>query len=364
VSPARWPLVYAVVFACTISNNQLLCQKKGSNVPINRVADATWIDLPALPEALAGQCVGVIGDRLVVAGGSVWSAPPWSGGVKQWSDRIYSLAPGASQWDLLGRLPVPMAYSASAQVGDTMVCAGGQDAQNAFNTVFRLQLRAGKLHIENLTSLPKPLTNAAAAVVNGRIFLVGGQHSAKPEDVSRQVWSLPLTDTSAGEAWHVEPEVPWTHARILPAVAGCGSSLYVAGGADLQMTADKTPQREYLRDAWLLSTDKGVWQRLPDTPAAVTAAASICSPAGEFLIFGGDDGQLAQQIPTLRDQHPGFRRIVLQLQNRNRQWAQVSQLPLSLVTTGAAFWSGRYVIPGGENQPGHRSSRVIANTLR
>lgn len=32
---------------------------------------STWRNLPKLPKAIAGQCVGTIGDALVVAGGYV-----------------------------------------------------------------------------------------------------------------------------------------------------------------------------------------------------------------------------------------------------------------------------------------------------
>jgi N-acetylneuraminic acid mutarotase len=79
------------------------------------------------------------------------------------------------------------------------------------------------------------------------------------------------------------------------------------------------------------------------------------------VIFGGDDGKLATQIFSLKNQHPGFSLNVLRLDAHGLIWSSISQLPLSLVTTGSAFWQGQFVIPGGENKPGHRSNRVIAS---
>jgi N-acetylneuraminate epimerase len=70
---------------------------------------------------------------------------------------------------------------------------------------------------------------------------------------------------------------------------------------------------------------------------------------------------LATKIPSLKDQHPGFSLKILRFDAHGSRWSPLSQLPLSLVTTGAANWGGRFVIPGGENKPGHRSNRVIAS---
>ena len=99
------------------------------------------------------------------------------------------------------------------------------------------------------------------------------------------------------------------------------------------------------------------WERLPDAPSPVTGAPSICDESGSLVVFGGDNGSLAEQITTLKDQHPGFSLKTLHFDLHDAAWSAGSQLPVSLVTTGATFWDGQFVIAGGENQPGHRSSR-------
>ena len=80
---------------------------------------------------------------------------------------------------------------------------------------------------------------------------------------------------------------------------------------------------------------------------------------GSLVVFGGDNGGLATQILSLKDKHPGFSLKTLRLHDST--WSTISQLPLSLVTTGATYWKGQIVIAGGENQPGHRSNRVIGS---
>jgi hypothetical protein len=91
----------------------------------------------------------------------------------------------------------------------------------------------------------------------------------------------------------------------------------------------------------------GIWKRLPDLPAAVVAAPTLCDAEGRVLIFGGDDGKLASQIPTLRDNHPGFSRTLLTYDALPNKWIPAGELPLSLVTTAVALWHGNYVIAGG-----------------
>ena len=348
--------------ALVVSFGHAFCQREESKLTHETKAMTRWTALPSLPEAIAGQCVGVSGDRLIVAGGTLWTAPPWANGVKTWSDRVYGLERGADRWELLGHLPRPMGYGAAVQMGNSLLCIGGQSATEPLSTMLKISYRGGALDIQELESLPEPLTNAAAGSSgDGNIYVVGGQHSLKPKDVSRQVYRI---DFNGKGKWQELPSVPWGHARILPTVSGCDGRIFVAGGADLHIAKDGTPQREYLRDAWSYSSKLENWQRLPDLPAAVTAAPSVCTAQGDWLIFGGDDGTLASQIQTLKDNHPGFRRAVLQLSRKSSGWVEMSTMPVSLVTTGAAHWEDNYVIVGGENQPGHRCSRVIALSSR
>lgn len=146
-------------------------------------------------------------------------------------------------------------------------------------------------------------------------------------------------------------------------VAGCGKDLYVASGADLSTDEKGAPHRSYLVDAWRLKGGKQ-WERLPDLPTPVTGAPAICTATGSLVIFGGDDGSLAEQIFTLKDRHPGFSLKILRFDPHHLTWTFTpSLLPLSIATSGATVWSGQYVIAGGEDRPGHRSNRVIGRSI-
>ncbi|MGV3723297.1 MAG: hypothetical protein ACO1SX_20555, partial [Actinomycetota bacterium] len=65
-------------------------------------------------------------------------------------------------------------------------------------------------------------------------------------------------------------------------------------------------------------------------------------------------------VQELKERHPGFCTDVLTFDTRTGAWKRSGTLPLGLVTTNAVRWGARLVIPGGEDRPGHRSTRAIS----
>ncbi len=332
----------------------LLLLSKGTMIAS---APHDWTELTPLPTAIAGQCAGTVSDRLVVAGGSSWTAPPWANGVKSWSGAVLALDAPQGAWQQLAALPHAMAYGASAAWKRSLLCVGGQNATEVFQTVLRLHERDRKLVVDELAPLPRPLTNTSAAVVGETLFVVGGQHGTTPDSASNQIWSLAL-EQGAEARWRPEPTPPWTHARILPVAISCGTSLYVMSGADLRAGSDGAPVRTYLTDVWKRA-DHGKWRELESLPQAAVAASGICGVHGSPILFSGDDGVLAPRAAVLRDAHPGFAKEVRELEPASGRWRTIATMPASLVTTAVAHWRGLYVVAGGEQQPGHRSTRVF-----
>ena len=141
--------------------------------------------------------------------------------------------------------------------------------------------------------------------------------------------------------------------RIFPAVAASRHGLCVASGAAL------SPGRRYLTDAWQFQFKIG-WTPLAELPSPALAAPAMSDSKGRFIIFGGDDGHHANDNPEPGAKHPGFSRSILGLNLKNDSWHRLGELPEGLVTTGIASWRGQFVIPGGENRPGARSTRVLS----
>jgi N-acetylneuraminic acid mutarotase len=264
-----------------------------------------WRELPALPQPLGGQFVGVIGDSLVVAGGSFWDGTPWDGGTKKWSDAIFVLARGEAKWRHAGRLPEASGYGVAVNTPEGMLCLGGQTAADASAHVYLLRMAGDKVTASKLADLPQKRMTMSGAVLGGKVYLAGGQPSATPTVALHKMWSAPLEALVRGGAKWTEVE-PWPGpGRFMAQMAALDGSLYLAGGSDL---AGQPPTRAFLSDAYAYDPGKG-WRKLTDLPVRAQAGFGA-SRGGEFLVMGGSDGELAAREAEVREKHPGFSRTV------------------------------------------------------
>ncbi|MGV3720419.1 MAG: sodium:solute symporter, partial [Actinomycetota bacterium] len=250
-----------------------------------------WLDLPSLPLAVSGHFAGVSGDALIVAGGAYFPKSLFEGGKKVWTDQVAVLERGANAWLTGYYLDHRLAYGASVSHGGALICIGGGDALSHTSSAFRLHWRGRRLVREALPPLPARSAYHAAAILNDALYVAGGQQS--PESLAQHsLWVLNLRNIDAGWAAHD----PWPGpARILPAMAAQGDSLYLMGGCALHPGVDGKPAREYLRDAYRLTPASG-WKRIADLPRAATAAPSAPLGKTRILVLGGDDGEHAHRV--------------------------------------------------------------------
>lgn len=327
---------------------------------IAQAGEIRWRDLPPLPRALGGQFVGVIGDRLVVAGGSHWDGVPrpWDGGRKLWSDAIYTLERGASHWVRSGTLPVPLGYGAAASTGDAMLCIGGQTPSENARKAFRLQWSGNAVAVAEMPGLPSAASNTAGAIDDSMVYVVAGQ--ATPASLvalgSFQVFSIAHPESG----WRTLPAYPGPR-RILPMAAAGGGVFYLIGGAELTGTAGPPVSRRFLKDVYRYRARNG-WDRLPDLPSASSAGYAVME-GEDLLVIGGNDGEYADREFEMKDNHPGFPLHVYRLKAGAKSWESFGRLASSLVTSGLVRWGKEIVIAGGEDRPGHRSARVIAGKI-
>jgi len=87
-----------------------------------------------------------------------------------------------------------------------------------------------------------------------------------------------------------------------------------------------------------------------------------CAPFGpsHIFVFSGDDGSQVDRIEELGENHPGYTKDILAYHTITDTWAKFGEIPRSYLTTPAAVWQGRIVIPGGEDRPGARGDAVFS----
>ncbi len=315
----------------------------------------------------AGAYVGYAQDRIYAMGGANFPSgvPPWKGGEKVWTRRIFVLNRDGSSREASFLLPRPMGYGAYASYQDCIYIAGGSDQSGHLNATYRLELSVDTGTFTRLPDLPAPIANCASVAIKNYWYILGGINSPDAMVATNTCWRLNLD----------HPEKGW---QVVAAIPGPGRMLAVAGNADGGLTVISgvtlvNGKRKYLKDAYLLAAD-GQWQQLPTLSHAVAAAPSPAAfdvKSGQLLIFGGDDGKLASASP---ERHPGFSDQILAYDIRRRKWSDAGQLPfrnnngragspaaavLPPVTTGLVQSDDKIVIPMGEVRPGVRTNRIL-----
>jgi len=245
-------------------------------------------ELPPLPEPLgvAGPFVGVSNGQLLVAGSAHFRVSPFEGGQKLWTDRAYTLEPGASQWKEIDPLPRPLAYGVSITTEDGILLIGGSDAESHYRDVTRVRLEGNTLVSEPLPPLPVPLANMGGALLGGVVYIAGGQRAPDSAPAERIFLALDLTQPDP--RW--QRLEPWPGpGRILPVAAAQDGAFYLIRGAELIVNADGSPTRRFLTDGYRFHPEEG-WRPIADAPRPLAAAPAAPWGGSHIFIFGGDDG--------------------------------------------------------------------------
>jgi len=323
-------------------------------------ADLAWTELPPLPGPSSGHFVGQHNGALIVAGGSNFPVSPFQGGEKVWLADIRVLESGAETWIDAGKLPTPRAYGGTASTPEGMWLLGGTDGTTCFDDVLQLRWENGAVSIVTVEgpagTLPQPSAFGGAAISGDSIYIAGGQIDPKSTEAQGAVWKL--TYGKADATWETIPALPGP-SRMLPVVVGRDEGLYVISGASLFAKDDGTPGRIFLNDAYRYSPASG-WKAITGPPMPLVAAPAVSWGQAHILVASGDDGSLFEKSAELGDDHPGFPDALMAYQTITDAWVQRGTTPAAYVTTQAVIWEGAMVIPGGEDRPGHRGTKVLS----
>lgn len=337
-----------------------------------------WKRLPPLPDRLgyAGAFVGLIDDQLIVLGGANFPiAPPWEGGAKRWSKKLYRLPTPQSEWIEGPDYREELGYGVSITTEEGIVCIGGSDANKHRDSVFLLRRKPtidDSFTLEELAlpSLPQPLANMCGVRAGDYLYVMGGTNTPDAtlasSDCLRLHWTRERIASQAAahreSEWHWEVVPNWPGSpRMLAVAATTGDRVFLAGGVALSASPEGKPVREYLQDAFLYHPDQG-WDRVPNLPTPLAASPSPAWVHDNVLsIFGGDTGSRANLAPS-RD-HPGFSRAEYLFDINKRQWRVGKETQVASVTTNTVEWFGTYIVPTGEIRPGVRTPNVWARSL-
>jgi len=203
-------------------------------VLLGQVLSALVSEGPALPYGIAAHAGGVVRGVPVVAGGSSWSADKTK---KQWRRETFWFVEG--KWKPGPPLPTPRSDLAYASDHTGLYVAGGTDVQAATREVLRLSDVGPEASWQKLPDLPAVVESAAGAILDGHLYVAGGQKS-------NRLWAFD------GSQWQRRAPLPGGE-RAYAALVAHGDALYLFGG--LQGT-------NVFSDAHRYDPKQDQWQRL------------------------------------------------------------------------------------------------------
>ncbi|WP_342648024.1 galactose oxidase [Mucilaginibacter sp. CSA2-8R] len=280
------------------------------------------------------------------------------------------------RWRVAGVLPVKSGYGVSVTWKNHLICAGGSNEAGHLRKVFAVSYQAEKLAVDTLPDLPFALANSSGAIAGNIFYVAGGITSLDDKRCSTAFLSLDLSLPASKQHWRMLDTWPGPP-RMLAVAGSIDNSFYLFSGAELVDAGNGTSKRRYLDDAYKYEPSKG-WHKLAKMPWPAVAAPTPVYASGEsmLIIFGGDDGQLAERA-DLKETHPGFNVHILNYLVKKNQWEVSSNIPVSKndnsitnpneslwapVTVSSVIWNGKIVFPGGEVRPAVRTPRVRVAT--
>jgi len=232
--------------------------------------DLHWSLSTPMPEPRSDYVAGVVGGKLIVAGGTFWTGTKGHWIQKQFAVSTHAFDLATQKWEKLPDLPVPLA------------CAAG-------------------------------------AVVDGRLFVLGGYTGTA---VNRRIYVLEAKKSTY--AWHVFGDFPFD--RVYPRAAAFGSVLYVVGGTTKFEPRDPTgtcctskTAKQTLTSLDTRHPEKG-WRDLPPFPGAPRFYFNVESDGRALWMFSGIyQSNPKDPIDTFKD--------VCRFDFARRQWESAKPLP-------------------------------------
>jgi N-acetylneuraminic acid mutarotase len=189
-------------------------------------ASNKWSALAKMPDARGSSAVGVLGNKVFVAGGLASMAAS--------VDVVSVYDAAANKWTSMpeAKLPLRRDHGGGAVVGDTFYVVGGRDGNV---TGFRNQTlalnvdRTGARWTEE-ASIPTARGGVSVTALGGKIYVFGGE--GNPAASSRGVFASAESFDAKAKSW--TKETAMSNPRHGTAAVAIGDWIYIAGGGAVQ----------------------------------------------------------------------------------------------------------------------------------
>lgn len=267
-------------------------------------------------------------------------------------------AEGAGKSDVVGKLPAPIGYAAFAAVGNSMVIAGGCNDGGHVATVTCSEWGDGKLVTALWPELPVTVAYPAFAVVGSKLYVMGGQEKADSVTTLSRCFVLDMA--APQEGWKEIARMP--EARMLAAAGVVNGRIYVMGGCSLHPDVKGAAERTYLHSVMSYDPETDTWSTVasPMPEPLVGVANPLPSYGGKLYVVAGDPGNFYRASLTGRApaEHPGQNFSVYSFSPATMQWVKEGANATGVATCPAVQAQDKVYVISGETHPGIRTPLI------
>lgn len=356
-----------------------------------KVISIEWKTIAELPPfrdqsksiGIAGPVVGIINNKLIVAGGANFpDKMPWQGGKKIYYNSISIFNKEKEQVfqeKIQNSLTSNIAYAANCITPLGVVYAGGENELGLSDKVYLLQWdeASNNLRQTKLPDLPVETTNGSLVCIENTIYFLGGETLT---NTTNQFYSLNLNKINQG--WMTLPVLPKPLSNMVVVAQHLNGQkqIYLLGGRAKQ----KNGISDFSSDVYSFDIHLKIWDKKKSLPYPLSAGTGAVFSEKYILLFGGDRGERFNKVEQtisninlekeqfkkenlisiknkLLESHPGFSNEILLYNTQKNIWLSNGFIPFNTsVTTNLVQWGDEIIIPSGEIKAGVRTPRIIS----
>lgn len=374
----------AIYILLMLNNMPAVAQSK-------KVISIEWKTIAELPPfreqsksiGVAGPVVGIINNKLIVAGGANFpDKMPWQGGKKIYYNNISIFNKEKEQVfqeKIQNSLTSNIAYAANCITPLGVVYAGGENELGLSDKVYLLQWdeASNSMRQTKLPDLPVETTNGSLVCIDNTIYFLGGETLT---NTTNQFYSLNLIKINQG--WMTLPVLPkpLSNMVVVAQYLDGQKQIYLMGGRAKQ----KNGISDFSSDVYSFDIHLKIWDKKKSLPYPLSAGTGAVFSEKYILLFGGDRGERFNKVEQtisninlekdelrkenlisiknkLLESHPGFSNEILLYNTQKNIWLSNGFIPFNTsVTTNLVQWGDEIIIPSGEIKAGVRTPRIIS----
>lgn len=244
-----------------------------------------WTTLAPLPE-------GRHHIALAEADGKIYGIGGFSGAIPDWRAHatVFVYDAQANRWSVGPSLPQARAEGVLASVKGNIYFIGGRipTSPDATHISEHADTRRGEVldprsgRWEPIPDAPTARNSAAAAVIDDRIYVVGGRQMQRQGDGKQRPVNLATLEVYDPATGRWETRAPMPQAQGGLAAAAYDGKLYAFGGEQF------VPSAKVFPDAWVYDPGTDRWSALPPMPTPRHGHGAAVVGNRIFLIGGGE----------------------------------------------------------------------------